>query len=171
MNKSKLVQSIVSQLEVKRALAVNAANQAHETATHTETVAKSKYETFGLEASYLAHGQAKRVAECEAEINLFSSMPILDFTEESQVGISALVTIEDSQGELKTCFVAPGGGGLKLEAREALSGYEPSSLSQFITVITPSSPLGSALIGRSMFDSLTLDIGCKVIVYEIVGIF
>ena len=37
-----------------------AVRAAHETATHEESIAENKYDTLGLEAAYLATGQARR---------------------------------------------------------------------------------------------------------------
>ena len=38
---------------------------------HRESVAETKWDTFGLENSYLAHGQSVRVAECETDLAYF----------------------------------------------------------------------------------------------------
>jgi hypothetical protein len=40
--------------------AEQAVRAAHETATHEENIAENKYDTLGLEAAYLATGQARR---------------------------------------------------------------------------------------------------------------
>ena len=56
MNKAKLHQTIITALNVVLETSKKAAIQAHETATNGETVAENKYDTFALEASYLAAG-------------------------------------------------------------------------------------------------------------------
>ena len=39
--------------------------------THEENIAENKYDTLGLEAAYLAQGQAQRVNECYLSIQQF----------------------------------------------------------------------------------------------------
>ena len=68
MNKALLLEKIITVLEITYQNAVEAAMRAYNTATNDENVAENKYDTLALEASYLAHGQALRVAECEADI-------------------------------------------------------------------------------------------------------
>ena len=71
MNKQVLLHLIVAQLKESRDALVRAANAAHEEATHEESTAENKYDTRGLEASYLAEAQSRRVAEVDKTIHLF----------------------------------------------------------------------------------------------------
>ena len=61
MNKTNVIKTIIALLEVQYQTAIDAAKEAHSTATDDETIAENKYDTFALEASYLAHGQSQRV--------------------------------------------------------------------------------------------------------------
>ena len=158
---------------------MSAAKQAHETATHSETVAKSKYETFGLEASYLAHGQAQRVAECEAELLAYQSLNLLGSFNELTIGLSSLVTLEDELGAVRTYFIGPGAPGMKINFRidkntdidlKVGSGKNSEAEQGSIMVITPSSPLGQSLMGKSLDDAVQLNIGDRLKVYEITGL-
>ena len=59
MNKSAIVESLRQQLKAQYERAIKALEGAHEAATGEDTKAESKYDTRGLEASYLAAGQAE----------------------------------------------------------------------------------------------------------------
>lgn len=59
MNKSLIRQQILERLNDELIAAQSALQSAHEAATHEDSVAENKYDTFGLEAAYLAHGQAR----------------------------------------------------------------------------------------------------------------
>ena len=61
MNKTTVHQLIIDKLRIDLDVAERAAQTAYETATHEENVAENKYDTLGLEASYLATGQARRM--------------------------------------------------------------------------------------------------------------
>ena len=63
MNKQTVHQLILDKLKIDLDIAERAAQTAYETATHEENIAENKYDTLGLEASYLAAGQARRVEE------------------------------------------------------------------------------------------------------------
>lgn len=178
-DKRLIVDRIISGLELAKQSAMAAAKQAHETATHTETVAKSKYETFGLEASYLAHGQAQRVAECEAELLAYRSLNLACFLDDSAIDISALVTLENELGIENTYLIGPGAPGMKIALETdnntdidlAAGCHENSDKQrQMITVITPSSPLGQSLMGRYLDDTVRLNIGEQPKVYDITGV-
>src|SRR3989344_7944608 len=56
--------------------AEQAMRAAHETATHEEKIAENKYDTLGLEAAYLAAGQAKRVEEIKQSLALCQNLQL-----------------------------------------------------------------------------------------------
>lgn len=60
MDKFLLQQHVLARLAEDLLQAEQATRTAHETATHEENVAENKYDTLGLEAAYLAAGQARR---------------------------------------------------------------------------------------------------------------
>jgi hypothetical protein len=73
-NKTLLLEQIVAVLEAAYESAVEAANQARDTATNGENVAENKYDTLGLEAAYLAHGQSQRAVDLKIEIAAFKNL-------------------------------------------------------------------------------------------------
>jgi hypothetical protein len=74
MNKHTVHQLILDKLRVDLDIAERAAQTAYETATHEENIAENKYDTLGLEASYLAAGQAKRVEEIRQSLALCQNL-------------------------------------------------------------------------------------------------
>lgn len=62
MDKFLLQQHVLERLADDLLQAEQAVRAAHETATHEENIAENKYDTLGLEAAYLAAGQARRAA-------------------------------------------------------------------------------------------------------------
>src|SRR3990167_5836127 len=60
LNKAQLLHQVIAHLETALSQAQQAAQTAYEAATDEENIAENKYDTLGLEASYLATGQARR---------------------------------------------------------------------------------------------------------------
>ncbi|GAM58368.1 transcription elongation factor [Vibrio ishigakensis] len=67
--KEQLRSELIEILTTQRQNALAAADSAHDDATHEQSVAETQYDTVGLEAAYLAHGQSQRVADCDMMIN------------------------------------------------------------------------------------------------------
>lgn len=145
MKKKALLQKIVSQLEFVHQNALAAANRAHSSATDKENIAENKYDTLGLEAAYLAEGQARRVLECEAELNEFKQLLLADDACNDEVKVGSFIHLEDDQGQGRFLFLGACAGGLKVD-------FESRS----IMIITPESPLGKALLGLSIDDEVQL---------------
>jgi len=160
MDKQLLHEKIILALETIHQSAINAARQAHVTATDKESIAENKYDTFGLEASYLAHGQAKRVAEYEVDLANYLNITVSKFDNDSKIAIGALVHLADAKGAAQCLFLSPVAGGLKLRVDD-----------KEITLITPSSPLGAALINRSVGDEVELSLAGQTKMYDIMAIY
>jgi len=147
MNKSALLEKILIELESVYQGAVDAAQRAYETATDEENEAENKYDTLGLEASYLAHGQSKRVVECEADLILFKKFKPNVFSDNMKVDVGALVGVEDETGLEQLVFISPVSGGLKLIFNR-----------KEVTMVTPSSPLGSVLLNCFVNDEVVVNV-------------
>ena len=65
MNKSEVIRKIIEALRSEFETYIRAAKFSYAEATAEENRAENKYDTRGLEASYLAAGQANKVAEIE----------------------------------------------------------------------------------------------------------
>jgi transcription elongation GreA/GreB family factor len=146
VDKRALIKKIVAQLEAELALLTKAARSAHAEATHESSKAENKYDTRGLEASYLARGQSKQAAEAVQAIEDFKALSVRPFGPADGIDIGALVELT-SKKESSVYFLGPRAGGTEVvqEKREVL-------------VITPQSPLGQQLVGRKAGEKLKLSL-------------
>ena len=62
MNKRAIIKKIIAKLTGELEVYFRAAQYARDEATHEQNKAENKYDTRGLEASYLARGQSKQAA-------------------------------------------------------------------------------------------------------------
>lgn len=138
--------------------AYDAAQSTYDIATNEESKAENKYDTRGLEASYLAGAQAERVADIKATLASYENLNIRTFTEDSKIALTALVEI-CSNGKNSLVLLMPKGGGQNIEFEK-----------QQIQVITPMSPLGKNLIGKEIGDVIQISAGDKMRDYEILKI-
>jgi len=154
MNKLELWPLILSQLQSKLAIAVSSAQRAVESATDEETVPEHKYDTLALEASYLAHGQAMRVQECEQEIQIMNNLVLPN--EPQTVGLGCLVSLLDLDDHRHWFLLSPCAGGLKVAA-----------YGHVVVLVTFESPLGQALKSKRVSDEVSYIIGETEYSYEI----
>lgn len=144
MIKAQLRDLIIQQLQQELARQTNAAELARDEAISEESRAESKWDTHSQEAAYLAEGQAKLAAEIHASIAHYRAMPLPDFGAGDPVALGALIGVSAAKtGRQSRYFLGPFAGGLELEDRDGP-----------ILVVTPSSPLGRQLLGRSVGDTV-----------------
>ena len=136
IDKKSLVKKIVAHLVLDMERLTGAARAAHAEATDPQSKAEHKYDTRGLEAAYLAGGQARKAGEIEEAIKQFQKLRLVDYSATMPIDLSAVVEIKSKLGA-DVYFVGPQRGGLEVEQ----AGRE-------ITVITPESPIGQQLVGR-----------------------
>ncbi len=121
-----------------------AARQTREGATHEESRAEGDKDMRSTEQSYLARGQAMRAEALGEELTRLEATPLRNYGEDDAIGPGALVRVSVDEAE-RVFFVVPQGGGTELE----VDGVR-------VTVVTPSSPVGAALIGRRVGDDFEL---------------
>jgi transcription elongation GreA/GreB family factor len=158
MKKTALIQAIVASLSESLAVLEKAARASHAEATHESNKAESKYDTRGLEAAYLAGGQARQAKEILDAIKLYETLPVRDFAPSDRVDLTALVELE-SDGAKNLYFIGPKSGGLELEYR----GKE-------VMVITPQSPLGENLMGKKAGQRWAAKVGGSALKYHLVAV-
>lgn len=159
MDKTLLLKQIVIRLGENLEVLERAARAAHTEATHESSRAESKYDTRGLEAAYLAGGQARQAREIMDSIKLYQSFTLRDFAPGDTIDLSAVVKLK-TRDATALYFVGPKNGGLEVD----YNGDE-------ITVVTPHSPLGQNLIGKKSGASWTEKSGGSVIKYQIVEVW
>lgn len=139
--KAELRRELLAQLETQLTAARAAHAAATEGAISDEARPENDKDTRGLEQSYLARGHAARVAELEAAVTVVAAMTT---AKSSRVAIGAVVTIDEDDRE-RSLYIAPHGGGLVLAGA--------------VTVVTPTSPMGRALLGKTVDDEAELVAG------------
>ena len=158
MKKNLLLKQIVASLSESLDVLTKAAKASHAEATHESSKAENKYDTRGLEAAYLAGGQARQAREILDSIKLYETMTPRDFAPDQPIDTGALVELE-MDGDRSLYFIGPRSGGLEIK-------YQRKE----IMVITPQSPLGQNLVGRKAGESWTAQVGGSAIKYEIVSV-
>ncbi len=147
LNKALVLERIVARLVEELDLYLRAARTAASEATDEQSKAENKYDTRGLEASYLARGQARQAVEVEQAVNQFRALSTQAATPQQAVDVGVLLELKGRR-EAFWYFVGPRAGGTEVE----LDGTE-------ITVITPQSPLGQQLMGRRVGDAVKMPSG------------
>ncbi|MDF1812581.1 MAG: hypothetical protein P1V20_10210 [Verrucomicrobiales bacterium] len=117
MDKSAIIDSLKNQLKEQYERAVAAVQDAAEAATGDDTKAESKYDTRGLEASYLAAGQVEQADRMARELGAVEAFHFPDFTDATPIAPGALVEgVLD--GKKVYYLLAPGGGGLTVNTED-----------------------------------------------------
>ena len=147
MNKRHIVDIVIRQLEVRFETLGAASNSARAEATHEELHAESKYDTRGLEAGYLANGQAQQAEEVAWAVADFRDLAIREFDDDTPIALSALVELE-MDGERSLYFLGPAAGGLEIEVDD-----------RKLTLLTPEAPLVRQLLGRKVGDTIARPAG------------
>lgn len=140
MNKETLKDKIIEALEGQLITIQKAAGAAHSGATHEDAVAKGKYETHGLELSYIAGSQYERARHLAAELEAFRSKKLLSFHEDQPIDEGALVTLESQTGK-SLVFLSNLGAGILIDK---------------VKVLSPASPLGEEIMGSTVGDEVDL---------------
>jgi transcription elongation GreA/GreB family factor len=147
MDKSLLQQRVLERLAEDLLQAEQAARAAHETATHEESVAENKYDTLGLEAAYLATGQARRAdAIRQAMVNWRQFRP-RPYDASKGIQLGALVCLVDAADQQQQLFLGPVGGSMRLVCG-----------AQLVQVISSEAPLGRAMLGKCEGDEVAIQV-------------
>ena len=160
MNKQKIISDILTHLSQELSAIKTAANNAHLAATDDQSVAETQYDTLAIEASYLAEGQSRRVADIQQAKQAIEQLVMRDFHKEMPISLGAMVAVSQDNDVKKWFFIAPAAGGFK--------GIIDK---KHYTVITPSSPMAKALMGKFIDDDVELMINANKHHHEIMIIY
>jgi transcription elongation GreA/GreB family factor len=149
---ARFVAKLSAELEALTAAAKNAIAMATDEAHRAE----SKYDTFSLENSYLARGQAQRVEELRFALDRLQALAVKELNRESVIQHGSLVRLEASTGKSRTLYFCPGGGGEQVE----VDGAE-------VCIITAASPLGKAVLGKRLGATVEVKIGRETQTFRI----
>lgn len=159
MKKSDILHILIDQLKENLNTLVSAALEAKEAATNEESKPENKYDTRGLEASYLAGAQAKRAHELKDAIGRLEKMELQSFKADDRVQLTALVKVSVDDEEERLFFILPFAGGLKV----TVGAVE-------VLVVTPNSPVGQSLLGKAVNDLFEVRTKSKISEYNVVEI-
>lgn len=110
MDKLLLQQLVLKRLAEDLLQVEQAARVAHEAATHEENIAENKYDTLGLEASYLAAGQARRAEAIRQAMANWRQFRPLPYNASKGIQLGALICLVDSDDKQQQIFLGPDGG-------------------------------------------------------------
>lgn len=159
MDKHLLQQLVLERLTEDLLQTEQAARVAHETATHEENIAENKYDTLGLEAAYLATGQARRAEAIRHAMSAWRQFRPCPYDPSQGIQLGALVCLVDADDRQQYLFLGPSGGSMKL----ACGG-------QTVQVISMESPLGSAILGKCEGDEVSLQIASNRQLLEVLSV-
>jgi transcription elongation GreA/GreB family factor len=159
MDKLLLQQQVLERLTQDLLQAEQAAQAAHETATHEENIAENKYDTLGLEAAYLATGQARRAEAIRQALTHWRQFRPRPYDAGKGIQLGALVSLVDADDQPQHVFLGPEGGSMKL-----LCGDQP------VQVISSEAPLGRALLGKCEGDEVAVQVGASRLEFEVGGV-
>lgn len=145
MDKFLLQQTVLDRLAEDLQQTEQAARAAHETATHEENIAENKYDTLGLEAAYLATGQARRAEAIRQAMARWRQFRPRPFDAARGVEVGALVCLVGADNHQQLLFLGPDGGSMKLVMGD-----------QEVQVISGDAPLARALLGKGEGDEVSL---------------
>lgn len=148
MDKFLLQQQVLDRLAEDLLQVEQALREAHEAATHEENIAENKYDTLGLEAAYLATGQARRAEALRQALAHWRQFRPRPYDARRGIQLGALVCLVDAQGQPQHLFLGPDGGSMKL-----IIGTQP------VQVISSEAPLGKAMLGRCAGDEVSIGLG------------
>ena len=155
-DKALVVAALLSQVNTELAGVEAMAEATRDEATNAETKSEGKYDTRATEASYLARGQSWRILELRKLATWLGSGIATGELEEAIVQVGALVQITGTRSEV--IYIAPIGGG------KATIGD--------ITVraVSPSSPIGQAIVELSVNDAFEVDSPRGLLEFEVSAI-
>lgn len=138
MQKQEIVDRIVAIIQQELASASKAALQSAEEATDEESRPENKYDTRALETSYVASAQAGYAKDLKEALQAYKNLSLPTEPSSGPVAIGSIVTTLGPTGR-EQFFIGPARGGLEIESETGP-----------IIVLTPKSPLGGQLIGKSL---------------------
>ena len=159
MNKQKLIDAVIEKLREDLALYHKAAGAARAEATDEQSKAENKYDTRGLEASYLARGQSRQAAELAQAIEQFQKLPDRQCGPHGKIDLGAVVALKGRR-ETATYLIGPRAGGTEVP----FEGLE-------VLVITAESPLGAQLMGHKAGEECVLEIAGEKQRYKIEAVW
>jgi transcription elongation GreA/GreB family factor len=149
MDKQALVEQLASKIRQSAAIAERAGVDAAQTARDGATPAEKREDArVALEHQSLAKGHTVRAERARGELAMLEAFRPARLSLGARIAVGAIVEIDDGQ-EGRTLFLAPVGAGIELTG--------PGG-DGFLSVVTPASPVGRAVLGRKRGDTIEIDV-------------
>ncbi|AKT40318.1 GreA/GreB family elongation factor [Chondromyces crocatus] len=158
MDKHAVIAALRARIAEEIATMTRLAVEAAEAASHEENKPENDKDMRSTEASYIARGQATRARDLERSHGLLGALMLREFKPGDGIELSALVELK-SRGSLIRCLIVPTAGG----ERVTIDGVE-------VQAVTPTSPLGAALIGLAEGDDVEVRTPQGTKVYEVISV-
>jgi len=160
MDKHALVAQMISHIRESIGVAVREGAAAADAARDGEDAqAKREDARMALEYGALAAGQSKRAEQAHFMMSQLETFRPGPLPKNGKIDVGALIEIEDEDNGIgRTLFIAPVGAGMELTG--------PGG-DGFLSVITPTSPIGRAARGRQLGDSIDVTVDGETRTWEI----
>ncbi|MBX7193281.1 MAG: GreA/GreB family elongation factor [Sandaracinaceae bacterium] len=154
-DKQKVHDALARALADSLALMAGLAEDTRKGATHEENRSEGDKDMRATEQSYVARGQAMRAEQLADDAARFATLPVRRFGPDDAVAVGCLVRalVDD---EPRVFFLCAQGGGTELHV-DGLA----------ITVLTPASPAGRAVLGKHVGDEHEIVVAGKTRLWEI----
>ena len=153
MDKQALLDQLFNRLRTNAQGAARASDAYAQEAREGATPAERRNDArVALENAGLALSQSKRADRARADLSALDGFRPNSFSPQAAIGLGAIVEVEDEEGG-RTFFLAPAGAG------EELSGPDGDG---FLSVVTPASPVGQAVLGRKAGECVAVTVKGEV---------
>lgn len=155
MDKQFLVDQLIEQLRRGAAAALAASAASSDEAKEGATPAEKREDARAAhQAGTLGKAQTRRAQQAMGEIDSLTTFRPGPLAAKAPIAVGAIVEIEDDEtGEGRTFFLAPVGAGVTLTG--------PGG-DGFLSVVTPISPVGKAVLGRRVGDVVDVTVEREV---------
>lgn len=160
MDKQALADQLVARVRESVAVADREMAVAVEAARHgADAATKREDARMAIEYGAVARGQRRRAQQSRLVLSAVESFHPRPVMEGGRIDIGAIVEIEDEDtGVGRTFFLAPAGAGIELTG--------PGG-DGFLSVVTPSSPVGRAVLGQQVGDTFDVTVDGQTHSWEI----
>lgn len=157
-DRTRILTAVIADLTEKLDAVETMARLAADEVTSDETRSEGKYDTRSIEASYLARGQAERVASLRSALSAVRALPRAA-APDGPIGVGRVVELLAEDDTTRWVLLVPTDGGNAVTVDGVL-----------VRVVSPESPFGRALLGASVDDEVEVFAGGGEQIYEVVSV-
>ena len=152
--KQVIIDAVVGKLESELKRQVQANVNSNASTAFSAANAEKQRDTTGFESAFLARGYAKHCMDLSHRLELLRTLVAEDFSGQ-EVDVGALVKVE-MEGEVAWYLLLECGGGIDVSVE-----------GRSVTVVTPDSPMGKALLGNVEAGFVGLPSGMSGIILSV----